>query len=75
MNKVEIKKLALYYMTWCIPSTTPIYIILHEIYGINPIIAYLIGCLVPATIALPFNKWIIKDLPDAGLSKQLDKYD
>lgn len=73
MNGKSIRHLIIYYVVWFVPSTTPIYIILHEYWGWDMIAAYALGCLIPATIALPFTKWYASTLPDGGITKKMDE--
>jgi hypothetical protein len=50
--------LLLYYASWMFPSSTLMYIILHDKYKYGRILSYVIANLVAGTIMLPINYYI-----------------
>lgn len=50
--------LILYYIYWLIPSSTLLYIILHEKYKIGRVTSYVVANLIAGTIMLPVNFYI-----------------
>lgn len=50
--------LALYYGSWLLPSSTLIYIVLHEKYKYKTIHSYIVANLIAGTVMLPVNYYI-----------------
>ena len=57
---MKLRKWALYWAEWLLPSSTAIYIILHEYFSIEMILAYFIGSISAGIIFYPVNKYIFK---------------
>ncbi len=57
---MKLKKWALYWTEWLIPSSTAIYIVLHDFLGVGMLPAYFIGSLSAGIIFYPLNKYIFK---------------
>lgn len=55
-----LKKWALYWAEWLIPSSTAVYIVLHDVYGFSMIPAYFAGSIFAGIIFYPVNKYIFK---------------
>ena len=60
MNIEKIKKILVHIAIWFFPSTTPIYIIVHEYMGHSLLTSYLIACVIPCIIAYPLEKWVME---------------
>lgn len=48
----------IYYATWLFPSSTYLYIVLHEKYKISKLKSYIISCIVAGTIMYPIQEYI-----------------
>jgi len=53
-------KLLLYILEWLIPTSTAVYIYLHDYKGVDMIAAYLVACTVGAIIYYPLNRYVFK---------------
>ena len=54
---MTITDILIYYGTWLFPSSTVIYMILHEKYGVGRFKSYIIACLIAGTIMYPIQKY------------------
>ncbi len=54
--------LTLYYLSWMLPSSTVIYIILHDKYKYKCVPSYIVANLIAATVMLPINFYIFGNM-------------
>lgn len=60
MNLDKIKKIFVHIIIWFAPSSTPIYIIMHELMGYEMFLSYCVGCAIPCIIAYPVEAWVME---------------
>ena len=60
INTDKLKKIGAHIAIWFFPSTTPIYIIVHEYMGHSLLTSYLIACAIPCIVAYPLEKWVME---------------
>ena len=53
-----IKKGGLYYLSWFIPSSTPLFYLFYEKMGINVFVAYFLACVIAGTLFIPIYYYI-----------------
>ena len=55
-----IKKGGVYYLTWLLPSSTPLFYLFYEIMGINVFVSYILACIIAGTIFIPIYYYIFR---------------
>ena len=56
-----IENILIYYGSWLFPSSTFIYAVLREKYNWNRLPAYIVACLVAATIMYPVEQYVFSN--------------
>ena len=60
INTEKFKKILVHILIWFAPSSTPIYIITHELMGYEMLPCYFIACAIPCIIAYPIEAWVME---------------
>jgi len=59
--EMNLKKIIIYLVEWLTPSSTAVYILMHEYWGYSLLPSYFVACITGAIIFYPVNKYIFKN--------------